>query len=85
MQFVQVQHDQEIDWLELNQKGSHLLFRDRKCRLHLYDIAAGARKQLLQYVGYVQWVPDSDVIVVCLLPGVGTSTGSIYIPCLSIG
>jgi hypothetical protein len=64
---MQVQHDQEIDWLELNQKGTHLLFRDHSCRLHLYDIAAGTRKQLLLYVGYVQWVPDSDVIVVCFI------------------
>lgn len=60
----QVSHDQEIDWLELNQKGSHLLFRDRRHHLHLFNSATGERTLLLNYVGYVQWVPDSDVIVV---------------------
>ena len=57
-------HDCAVDWLELNMKGTHLLFRDRAARLHLYNVATGERKQLLQFVGYVQWVPDSDVIVV---------------------
>jgi hypothetical protein len=61
---LQITHDEDIDWLELNQKGTHLLFRDRKCHLYLYNMATGERKRLLQYVGYVQWVPDSDVIVV---------------------
>lgn len=61
---VQIPHDSDIDWLELNQRGSHLLFRDCKCRLHLWTSASGECKQLLQFVGYVQWVPDSDVIVV---------------------
>lgn len=59
-----VSHDSEVDWLELNQKGSHLLFRDRRRHLHLFVCATGERTLLLNYVGYVQWVPDSDVIVV---------------------
>ena len=54
--------------MELNNRGSHLLFRDSKCQLHLYNLATKERKQLLQYVSYVQWVPDSDVIVVRFLP-----------------
>ena len=61
---VQIAHDADIDWLELNARGTHLLFRDAKCKLHLWSAATGERKQLLQLVGYVQWVPDSDVIVV---------------------
>lgn len=63
---LQVPHDHSIDWLELNHRGTHLLFRDSKCQLHIYSVATGERKQLLQYVSYVQWVPDSDVIVVRL-------------------
>eukprot|EP00892_Ulva_mutabilis_P000305 jgi/Ulvmu1/10275/UM060_0077.1 len=59
----QVPHDHSIDWLELNHRGTHLLFRDSKCQLHIYSLATGERQQLLQYVSYVQWVPDSDVIV----------------------
>lgn len=65
---VQVAHEHMVDWLELNHRGSHLLFRDSKCQLHLYNLATKERKQLLQYVSYVQWVPDSDVIVVRPLP-----------------
>lgn len=65
--FLQVPHDHSIDWLELNHRGTHLLFRDSKCQLHIYSLSTGERKQLLQYVSYVQWVPDSDVIVVRVL------------------
>ena len=60
----QVSHDFAIDWIELNQKGSHLLFRDRRRHLHLFNALSGERVLLLNYVGYVQWVPYSDVIVV---------------------
>ena len=34
-----INHETRIDWLELNTRGSHLLFRDKKRQLHLYDIA----------------------------------------------
>ncbi|KAG5846565.1 hypothetical protein ANANG_G00116340 [Anguilla anguilla] len=36
-----VSHDSKIDWLELNETGRKLLFRDKKLRLHLFDIGAG--------------------------------------------
>lgn len=58
-----IAHDYRIDWLELNAKGTHLLFRDKKHRLHLYDIRRQDRTTLLPMCGYVQWVPDSDVVV----------------------
>jgi intraflagellar transport protein 172 len=48
---------------EMNSAGSHLLFRDKKRHLHLYDIAKQERSTLLNYTQYVQWVPDSDVVV----------------------
>ena len=60
----QVAHTGSIDWLELNAKGTHLLFRDRRAALHLVTLATGVRTQLLQAASYAQWVPDSDVIVV---------------------
>jgi len=58
-----ISHDSRIDWLELNERASHLLFRDKKRRLHLYDIAKAERTTLLSYCSYVQWVPGSDVVV----------------------
>lgn len=58
-----INHDIRIDWLELNQRAGKLLFRDKKRALHLYDIAGQTRSTLLGYCNYVQWVPDSDVVV----------------------
>jgi len=58
-----IAHDSKIDWLELNGRGSLLLFRDKRRQLHLYDIDEQSRTTLLNYCTYVQWVPDSDVVV----------------------
>jgi intraflagellar transport protein 172 len=58
-----INHDSKIDWLELNQRGTHLLFRDKKRHLNLYNIQQQERVTLLNYAGYVQWVPQSDVVV----------------------
>lgn len=58
-----INHDTRIDWLELNHRGTHLLFRDKKRHLSLYNIAKQERVTLLNYAGYVQWVPQSDVVV----------------------
>lgn len=58
-----VSHDARVDWLELNARGRLLLFRDKRRRLHLYDVGAGARHTLLPHCSYAQWVPDSDVVV----------------------
>ena len=40
-----------------------LLFRDKRRQLHLYDCHKQARTTLLSYCNYVQWVPESDVVV----------------------
>lgn len=48
---------------ELNHRGTHLLFRDKKRHLSLYNIQKQERVTLLNYSGYVQWVPQSDVVV----------------------
>ncbi len=43
---------------ELNHTGSHLLYRDKRRHLSLYNIARQERTTLLTYAGYVQWVPQ---------------------------
>uniref|UniRef100_A0A3Q1AR83 Intraflagellar transport protein 172 homolog n=1 Tax=Amphiprion ocellaris TaxID=80972 RepID=A0A3Q1AR83_AMPOC len=58
-----ISHDSKIDWLELNETGRKLLFRDKKLRLHLYDIESGVKTTVLSFCSYVQWVPGSDVVV----------------------
>ena len=32
-----INHESKIDWLELNARATHLLFRDKKRQLHLYE------------------------------------------------
>jgi intraflagellar transport protein 172 len=56
-------HDVKIDWLELNETGRKLLFRDKQLRLHLFDIPTENKATILNYCTYVQWVPLSDVVV----------------------
>ncbi|XP_046728666.1 intraflagellar transport protein 172 homolog isoform X1 [Silurus meridionalis] len=58
-----VSHDLKIDWLELNETGRKLLFRDKKLRLNLFDIESGVKTTVLSFCSYVQWVPGSDVVV----------------------
>ncbi|XP_071324251.1 intraflagellar transport protein 172 homolog [Trachinotus anak] len=58
-----ISHDSKIDWLELNETGRKLLFRDKKLRLHLYDIETAVKTTVLSFCSYVQWVPGSDVVV----------------------
>ncbi|XP_026856898.2 intraflagellar transport protein 172 homolog isoform X1 [Electrophorus electricus] len=58
-----VSHDLKIDWLELNETGRKLLFRDKKLKLNLFDIESGVKTTVLSFCSYVQWVPGSDVVV----------------------
>mmetsp|Transcript_26671 Transcript_26671/g.67756 ORF Transcript_26671/g.67756 Transcript_26671/m.67756 type:complete len:1759 (-) Transcript_26671:158-5434(-) len=59
-----ITHDTRIDWLELNPNGANrLLFRDKRRQLYLFDVETQQRVTLLNYCNYVQWVPDSDVVV----------------------
>jgi len=60
---ITINHDSKIDWLELNGRASLLLFRDKRRHLHLYDCFTQTRSQLLNFCTYVQWVPNSDVVV----------------------
>lgn len=63
MSISQVNHDSKIDWVELNETGHKLLFRDNKFKLFLYDIETQHKTSVLNYCSYVQWVPGSDVVV----------------------
>ncbi|XP_078486595.1 intraflagellar transport protein 172 homolog [Ciona intestinalis] len=58
-----IQHNSKLDWLELNETAGKLVFRDKRLRLHLYDIEREAKTTLLNYCSFVQWVPQSDVLV----------------------
>lgn len=60
---AQIQHDSKIDWLELSETAHQLLFRDKKMRLILVDVATGRKQTLLAKVSFVQWVTQSDVAV----------------------
>ena len=59
----QITHDSKIDWVELNETGRKLLFRDKRSRLNLVDIEAMTKVSVLNYCTFVQWVTGSDVVV----------------------
>ncbi len=59
----QVSHDSKIDWLELNETGKKLLFRDKRSRLNLVDVETMTKTSVLNYCSFVQWVTGSDVVV----------------------
>ncbi|KAL1502378.1 hypothetical protein ABEB36_007525 [Hypothenemus hampei] len=59
----QISHDSKIDWLELNETGEKLLFRDKKQRLLLVDVATQQKQTIYTDVTFVQWVENSDVAV----------------------
>ncbi|EFC47925.1 hypothetical protein NAEGRDRAFT_63764 [Naegleria gruberi] len=60
---AKINHDYKIDWLELNNRATKLLFRDKQRHLHVFDLKTQKTTTLLTYCSYVQWVPDSDVVV----------------------
>ena len=46
-------HDSKIDWLELNELASKLLFRDRRMRLMLVDVDTMLKYTILQFCKFV--------------------------------
>ncbi|CAG9326113.1 unnamed protein product [Blepharisma stoltei] len=58
-----INHDAKIDFLELNASATKLLYRDKRRQLMLYNIKTQTKSTLLQFCSYVQWVPNSDVVV----------------------
>ena len=59
----QITHDSKIDWIELNETGRKILFRDKRSRLNLMDVDSMQKTSILNYCTFVQWVPNSDVII----------------------
>lgn len=53
----------QIDWLDLNARGDLVLFRDKRRKLHVFDITSQSRNTLLTYASFATWVPNSDVVV----------------------
>lgn len=49
-----VTHDSKIDWLELNETGSKLLFRDIKLRLNLVDVETLTKTKILTSCNFAQ-------------------------------
>lgn len=60
---ARIQHPFKVDWLELNHRGAKLLFRDKQSQLFLFDFTKQVKTTLLNFCSYVQWVPNSDVVV----------------------
>ena len=49
-----ISHDAKVDWLELNETGYKLLFRDKKQRLMLLDLRSGRKEAILTNCTFVQ-------------------------------
>ncbi|KAK9871476.1 hypothetical protein WA026_012850 [Henosepilachna vigintioctopunctata] len=60
---AQIINDSKIDWLELNELGQKLLFRDKKQRLILIDLLTHGKQTIFTGVSFVQWIEGSDVAV----------------------
>eukprot|EP00760_Papus_ankaliazontas_P035970 PhM_4_TR811/c0_g1_i1/m.62923/K19676/IFT172; intraflagellar transport protein 172 len=58
-----IQHTNRIEWLELNAKATKLLYRDKHKQLYLFDLNTQLSSTLLNFCTFVQWVPNSDVVV----------------------
>lgn len=63
MVICQISHDCKIDWLELSETCTKLLFRDVKKRLLLLDVDTGEKSCIFSGVTFAQWVEGSDVAV----------------------
>jgi len=58
-----INHDSKVDYLELNPGGNKLLFRDKRKQLYIYSIKEQKKQSLLNYCKFINWVPNSDVVV----------------------
>ena len=56
-------HEEKLQWIELNETGKKMLFRDKLQRLYLLDIVSQESQMILNVCSFVEWVPGSDVIV----------------------
>lgn len=51
---LQIGHGSKIDWLELNETGHKLLYRDKNATLTLLDARTGHKEILLNGCSFVQ-------------------------------
>lgn len=51
---LQIGHESKIDWLELNETGHKLLYRDKNATLTLLDTRTGHKEILLNGCSFVQ-------------------------------
>jgi intraflagellar transport protein 172 len=56
-------HKLNIEFLDLGKTGDKLIFRDIKKTLYLYNITEGKKYILLNFCSFVQWIPDTQVLV----------------------
>lgn len=56
-------NDKKIEWLEMNETGKRLLFKDKSSRLQCLDILTHENSVMLNYCQGVRWIPGSDVVV----------------------
>lgn len=54
-----------VDWLEMNELGTQVMFRDVRRQLYLLTIDKGMSSVLKQYVSYAQWIPGSALSALC--------------------
>ncbi|CAH2039718.1 unnamed protein product, partial [Iphiclides podalirius] len=63
VQLGQWWHDTRVDWLELNESGQLLLFRDTRRTLNLLRLDKGEKETIARGVSFVQWIENSDAVV----------------------
>lgn len=56
-------NDSSIEFLEFNKSGNKLVFRDSKKNLNMLNVITGDKITLLTLCGYVQWIPNTEVLV----------------------
>ena len=63
MNISSIEHNGVVDFVELNTTCSHLIFRDKKQNLMLYNVNTRTKRRIMSNCGYVQWIPSTDVLV----------------------
>ena len=56
-------NDSNIEYLEFNKSGNKLVFRDSNKNLNMLSLPVGKKVTLVPLCTFVQWVPNSDVLV----------------------
>jgi intraflagellar transport protein 172 len=56
-------HDLNVEFLDLSKTGDKIIFRDIKKTLYLFNIPEKKKYILLNYCNFVQWIPETQVLV----------------------